>query len=163
MAEDFPDLVIPEGGADLAVNPFIAKNGDLRIWTSSLTLAEVYKPRAQPSDGMPTSKDKAFEEFLLQDFIVEAHLDHDTAVDARSLLRQHPQLKRAQDAVHLATARLWNCDELQTFDGKNLLPLNGQVYRADGKPLLIREPPPPVVGSQTDMFIPQPPRDPETG
>jgi predicted nucleic acid-binding protein len=130
----------------------LAKNGDLQIFTSTLTLTEVYKPGGQ-SVGISLQKLNAFEEFLLQDFIVEVQLDHDTAVDARNLLQQFPgKLKGCQDAIHLASARLSNCDELHTFDGRNLLPLNGTVIRIDGTPLLIREPPQPVVGTQQDLF-----------
>jgi predicted nucleic acid-binding protein len=129
----------------------LAKTGDLQIWTSSLTLVEVHPAPHKWSPG----KEKAFEDFLLQDFVYEVQLDHDVAVDARELLVQNPKLRRAPDAIHLASARQNNCDELHTFDSNNLLPLNGQIVRADGKSLLIREPPPPTVGKQDDMFAPQ--------
>ena len=32
MAEDIPDLLIPEGGADFVVNPFVTKEGQLPVF-----------------------------------------------------------------------------------------------------------------------------------
>jgi hypothetical protein len=56
-------------------------------------------------------------------------------------------------------------DELHTFDGINLLPLDGLVRRTDNIPLMIREPPAAVVGQQQDFFAPKqaPSEDPGTG
>jgi predicted nucleic acid-binding protein len=42
----------------------LAKAGDVQIWTSSLTLAEVYKNRSPMGAGLPQDKDQDFEAFL---------------------------------------------------------------------------------------------------
>jgi len=132
----------------------LARAGDVQIWTSSLTLAEVYKHRVGPDgSALPGERDGDFEAFLEQEFVVEVQVDHEIGVRARQLLRQHtPPLRRPADAIHLASALVNNLDELHTFDGNNLLPLNGTVRRADGVVLVIREPPPAVIGQQQDFF-----------
>jgi hypothetical protein len=42
-----------------------------------------------------------------------------------------------------STALRWNVDELHTFDRDDLIALNGQIDRADGKKLIIGKPPNP--------------------
>jgi predicted nucleic acid-binding protein len=119
-----------------------ARQREFDIWTSSLTLAEVFKKKC---DGtvvfLEDSKDLDFESFIAQDFLIEAQVDHDIGVLARRLLRQFPALKKPNDAIHLATAVMFNIDEFHTYDGENLLSLNGEVQRADGVALIICQPP----------------------
>jgi predicted nucleic acid-binding protein len=136
----------------------MARAGDFQIWTSTLTLVEVYKHRMSPQAGgaLAADKDQAFEAFLLQDFVYEVQLDREIALRARRLLRENLQLKKPQDAIHLATALINNLDEFHTFDGVNLIPLSLRVPRNDGVPLLIREPPPPIIGKQADLFVAPP-------
>jgi hypothetical protein len=62
---------------------------------------------------------------------------------ARRLLRKFPQIKKPQDAIHVATAVLNNVDELHTFDGSDLLPLDGQIPMQNGQKLKICHPPRP--------------------
>ncbi len=128
----------------------------MQIWTSSLTLAEVYKRRGAGTGAqLPAQHDQDLDAFFEQEFIIEVQVDHDIATRARGLLREHtPPLRNPMDAVHLATALANNLDELHTFDGNNLLPLDGQLARADGVPLQIREPPPPIIAQQQDFFPP---------
>ena len=92
------------------------------------------------------SKDPDFEAFIEQDFVTEVQVDHDIAVVARRLLRSNQQLKKPADAIHLATAVLYNLDEFHTYDGDNLLPLDGKIPRRDGVMLRICVPPPPKQG-----------------
>lgn len=133
----------------------MARARDFQIWTSSLTLVEVYKHRMAPpvSGALRADKDQEFEAFMLQDFVDEVQVDHEIALRARRLLRENFQLKKPKDAIHLATALVNNLDEFHTFDGVNLIPLSLKVARNDGVPLLIREPPPPVFGKQADLFV----------
>ena len=120
------------------------QNGDIEIWTSTYTLAEVFKRKCGDDRvGVPDNKDYIFEEFLDQDFVVYAQVDSDVGQLARRLLRRFEELKKPPDAVHLATAIIHNCDEMHTTDGENLLPLNGRISRLDKKPLLICRPPHP--------------------
>lgn len=132
----------------------LARAGDVQIWTSSLTLAEVYKHRVGPNGAaLAAEKDGEFEAYLEQEFVFEVQVDHEVGVRARQLLRQYtPPLRRPADAIHLASALVNSLDELHTFDGNNLLGLDGRVARADGVLLVIREPPPAVIGQQRDMF-----------
>lgn len=127
----------------------LAIAGQVEIWTSSLTLAEVFRKQCGgEATGLPADKDKEFEDFVAQDFIIEVQLDHQVGVAARRLLREHQPLKKPQDAVHLASATWNNLDEFHTFDQVNLLCLNGLVQTRGGKTLKICEPPLPPL----DLF-----------
>jgi hypothetical protein len=128
----------------------------VEIWTSALTLAEVFKV-TQPGgpQTIPAESDAKFEDFLDQDFVVIAQVDVDTGRLARRLLRQHGKLKKPPDAIHLATAVLNNLFEFHTFDGTNLLPLNGEVNRSDGVALTISFPPEPPVDPQGSLDLQQ--------
>jgi predicted nucleic acid-binding protein len=125
----------------------LARRGEVEIWTSSLTLAEVFKKQcdgpATPSTGLPEDQDGAFEAFISQDFVVEVQVDHQIGVTARRLLRKHSPLKKPQDGVHLASAVYHDLDEFHTFDAVNLLCLDGLVVTRNGHPLKICEPPAP--------------------
>lgn len=122
-----------------------ARKGEVEIWTSALTLAEVFRKQCGGTEasGLPADKDREFEDFLSQDFVYEVQLDRPIGVAARRLLRAHAQLKKPQDAVHLASAVMNNLSEFHTFDAVNLLCLNGFVTTRGGHPLLICEPPDP--------------------
>lgn len=130
-----------------------AQSGSVEIWTSTLSLAEVFKKKcngvnvttAQPSDAN-------FENFLSQDYVVLIQVDHDVGTVARRLLRAHPALAKPADAVHLASALLNNVDEMHTFDGDNLLGLDGVLDRADGTKLKICIPPTPPDPNAGTLF-----------
>lgn len=125
-----------------------AKKGNLEIWTSTFTLAEVYKKKCGDdpvASGIADGDDATFEEFLKQDYVFRVQVDDEVGTEARRLLRKYPALKKPQDAIHLATAIINNLDELHTFDGDNLTKLAGQVMRKDGKPLEIGPPQVPAV------------------
>ena len=122
----------------------LAKKGEVEIWTSSISLAEVFKKKCEGKDqSLEESKDVEFEKYVEQDFLVEVQVDHDVGLLARRLLRKYPALKKPNDAIHLATALLNNVDEMHTFDAENLLILGSQLDRADGKKLVICKPPQP--------------------
>lgn len=130
-----------------------AVKGEIEIWTSTLSLVEVFKKKC---DGVPVSipptSDEPFEDFLSQDYVVRVQLDADVGLLARRLLRKYPVLAKPADAVHLATALLNNAEELHTFDGNNLLSLNGQIERADGQTLKICRPPNPPDPNEGTLF-----------
>jgi predicted nucleic acid-binding protein len=134
----------------------LARNGHAEIWTSTYTLAEVFKRKCENvQTGLDEANDYIFEEFLEQDFVIYAQVDADVGRLARRLLRKHAELKKPPDAVHLATAILYNCDEFHTTDEDNLLPLNGRIIRLDRQPLVIcrpPEPPPPPPPPAPDLF-----------
>ena len=84
-----------------------AKGGNVELWTSNFTLAEVYK---RSCDGEQKSllpqQDQTFEEYILQDFVQRVQVDYDVGVLARRLLRAYPIIQKPQDGIHVATALL---------------------------------------------------------
>lgn len=121
-----------------------AKAGRVVIWTSTLTLAEVYKVKTKNGNKeLAGDKDADFENFLLQDFVQVVQVDRDIAIRSRRLCRKHQTLKKPNDGVHLATALTYNCDEFHTTDDKDLTPLSGLESTDDGRPLPVMYPPAP--------------------
>jgi predicted nucleic acid-binding protein len=119
-----------------------AEAGRCEIWTSAFTLAEVYKKKCSDGiGGLPQDKDKNFENYVEQEFVTKVQVDVDVGLLARRLLRQYPTIKKPQDAIHVATCLLNNLDELHTFDGSDLLTLDGQIPRRDRQNLRICIPP----------------------
>jgi len=133
----------------------LARRGEVEIWTSSLTLAEVFRKQCgvptTAANGLPEDKDLEFEAFVAQDFVVEVQVDHQIGIAARRLLRQHAKLRKPQDAIHLASALQHDLDEFHTFDADNLLGLDGLVQTRSGRSLKICEPPAPPA-PQPDLF-----------
>lgn len=130
-----------------------ARAGKLKIVTSTFTLAEVVKRKCGGAIVEAGEEhDDYFADLLQQDFVVVVNADWDAATKARALYREFNQhgLKKPQDALHLATAVLENVDEMHTFDGADLLKLNGKVKRDDGMTLTICEPP------EADPILSQP-------
>jgi predicted nucleic acid-binding protein len=103
-----------------------AERGEVEIWTSTITLAEVYKVRQ--GGEADSEADKKLDDFLSQPYIVHVQVDQDVALEARHLLRAKlPGLKKPYDAVHLASAIWHNIETFHTFDRDDLLPLSGHV------------------------------------
>jgi predicted nucleic acid-binding protein len=115
-----------------------AKKGECEIWTSTISVAEVYKSHAEAKAAVES--DKMIDTLFEQGHVRMVAADLLITKDARTLLREHNGLKKPFDAIHLATALRYNCDELHTFDGENLLSLNGNVVRSDGVRLIIKIP-----------------------
>lgn len=129
-----------------------ARRGELQILTSTFTLAEVYRLKCEESEkALPEEKDQIFEEFLSQEFIVYIQLTQDVGIYARRLLRRAEGLKKPQDAIHLASAAIYNADEFHTFDRDDLLRLDGKIDREDGEKLKICTPPIPSEPAQTEL------------
>ena len=90
---------------------------------------------------------------LEQPYVTRINVDSDIARLARKLRRQFPnELKKKGDAIHLATAVWWDADALHTYDGSDLLPLNGKINRTDGQPLPICVPDP-FAGTMFDASL----------
>jgi predicted nucleic acid-binding protein len=121
----------------------LAQKGEIEIWTSAFTLAEVFKRKCSETQvGIEPVDDTAFEDYLTQDCVQPVQVDVDVGTFARRLLRKFP-IRKPQDAIHAATAALNNIDELHTFDGNDLLPLDGQISMLNGEKLRICKPPTP--------------------
>lgn len=136
-----------------------ATKGLVEIWTSSLTRAEVFKVKC-PNDvkTLQEQKDRAFEEYLDQNFIVEVAVDRELGSLARVLMRKYsPPLNKPNDAIHLATALIHNLDEFNTYDREDLLRLDGKINKSNGDTMKICEVPNPPsfskqLGLDNDVF-----------
>ncbi|WP_395714336.1 type II toxin-antitoxin system VapC family toxin [Reyranella sp.] len=118
-----------------------AKKNEIEIWTSAISFAEVYKMKDDPAAPRPLDEqNKIIAAVLEQQFIQLVEVNTIIGASARALLQKHPELKKPYDAIHLASAAHWNLHALHTYDNANLLPLNGLVYRRDGKALEICKP-----------------------
>jgi predicted nucleic acid-binding protein len=115
-----------------------ASQGAYEIWTSTFTYAEVFKAKCEEGDvTLAAESDKRIDEMMEQPFVKRVQVDVPTGRLARQLLREHPELKKPQDAIHLATAIRQNVDALHTYDGSNLIKLDGKVRKENGDFLLI--------------------------
>lgn len=116
-----------------------AENGQCVIYTSTVSQVEVYKKKCERGDPKPLSdeNDKQIAAMFWSGHVKLIQLDANVAESARSLLRAHQCLKKAPDAIHLATALHWNCDVMHTYDGNDLLDLDGKLLRRDGENLEI--------------------------
>jgi len=118
-----------------------AKKNDIEIWTSTISFAEVYKMKDDPAAPRSLEEqNKIIAAVLEQQFVQLVEVNQIIGMNARDLLQKHPALKKPYDAIHLASAAHWNLHALHTYDNVNLLPLNGQVKRRDGRVLEIIKP-----------------------
>lgn len=120
------------------------EGGKTELHTSYAALTEVYRVKCEKGRQRPldSAEDERINWFMLQPFVNYSVLDEMTAVLAKKLLRTHGEIKKPMDGLHLATAVLRNVDEMHTYDGADLLALNGCVCRADGNPMTICLPAP---------------------
>ena len=132
-----------------------AEAGDAELWTSTFTLAEVWKRKCGDEHlSLPRAKDNIFEDFIEREFVRKIQVDVDVGMTARRLLRQFEGLGKPQDAIHVASCLLNNIDEMHTFDGDDLIKFDGQIPRIDRVKLTICPPPerPDSTDNQSDMF-----------
>jgi predicted nucleic acid-binding protein len=118
-----------------------AEDGNIEIVTSAFTLTEVFKKKCE-GKARPLSEegDERIEQYFQSPYIFLVQVDRNIATHARRLMRRHSELEKPQDAIHLASALRLNVDEMHTYDGADLLRLNGVCLRADGAPLVICTP-----------------------
>lgn len=121
-----------------------ARRGEYEIYTSTAVYLEVFKVSAEKGEALTIEEsDKRIDEMLDAPYVKRVQLDVEIAKLARQLRRSHaPPLKKRWDAIHLATALTHNVDALHTYDGSDLLPLDGKITRRDGKLLRICLPDP---------------------
>lgn len=100
-----------------------AESGEVKIVTSSMTLAEVVKSRnaAKISAG----KEAVLYDFFQNDFLVFVSVEWFVGNKARQIMHQHPTLKPI-DAIHLAIAVRAKVSEMHTYD-KALIRLSRKV------------------------------------
>ncbi len=130
-----------------------AQRGEIEIWTSAFTFAEVYKRRCSDENtGIGSEDDRAFEDYIEQEFVKVIQVDTDVRRGARVLLRTHPTIGKPQDAIHVASALIENVTELHTFDREDLLKLDGVIKCQNGEPLRIKRPADPPDPNAGTMF-----------
>lgn len=132
-----------------------AEKREIELWTSTFTLAEVWKRKCEGElTGLPQSADTVFEDYIEQEFVRKVQVDVDVGMLARRLLRQFPELGKPQDAIHVASCLLNNVDELHTFDDRDLRRFDGILPRRDHIKLAICPPPmrPESADDQAELF-----------
>lgn len=125
-----------------------AQRGEFEIWTSTFSYLEVLYVKNAFGEAYSHEKhDAAIFAALESPYVRRVQLDVEVAKLARTMKRlHHPMLGKRSDAIHLATAAYYNVEELHTWDGSDLLPLNGKILRRDGVFLPVRIPGPEMHG-----------------
>lgn len=100
-----------------------ARKGEIELYTSTLTLIEVFKV---PTTSKEEEAEEAIQKFFRNRWIRKQTPDWFVAIEARRLQRQFPHLD-GRDATHLATAVYVGADYLHTYDEDDLIHCNGQV------------------------------------
>lgn len=102
-----------------------AKNGDVQIYTSTVTLVEVVWIKGL--DRLDPKHEDAIQKFFGNKFIRLITCDRAIAGEARALMWRYPKLKN-KDAIHVASALSQPViDVLHSYDDDDLLPLSGQL------------------------------------
>lgn len=100
-----------------------AQRGEFKLFTSAMTLAEVYKLRHQPSTQNPSVVEDLLGDFE-EPWVEIIELDRDMGITANVLCRRFAANKLyPNDSLHLASALRVPCDYLLAYDR----PLNGVV------------------------------------
>lgn len=110
-----------------------AQKGDIIIVTSAITLTEVIRLKNRPS--LKEDQENKIRSFFRNQYISVRNLDRFVAEQARQLIWRHGI--KPKDATHLATALRWEVPVLDTYDGDDLIALDGKV---GDPPLRICEP-----------------------
>jgi predicted nucleic acid-binding protein len=114
-----------------------AELGEVVIFTSALTIAEVLWMRGAPA--IPKDKADIVRRFFRRSNLRVRNVTRGIAESAQDLVWNH----RPKDAIHVATALDAAAIALETFD-EGLIGKSGQV---GSPPLLIRKPLPPAQGT----------------
>lgn len=123
-----------------------AKNGKLKIVTSSLALAGIVKLESQGRPAQLKSEDsKKIKEFFMHEYFIFRDLDRKTAEIARELSWELGI--QSFDAIHVATAIRAKVDYFETLDTE----LIKKIINKIGEPkILVRKPH--LTEKQTDLF-----------
>jgi predicted nucleic acid-binding protein len=127
-----------------------AEAGKYEIWTSAYSYLEVIKGALGHGEvHHAEDDDEKVDRILAQPWVTAVQFDGEVAKLARSLrrkIRTDGEVVPRPDAIHSATAALYNCAEMHTWDGSHLLKHDQKILRDDGVPLTIRIPGPEVDG-----------------
>ena len=118
-----------------------AEKGDVQIWTSAFCIAEVYRVKCEKDWAkLSQDHDDQINNMFDQPFVETVQVDTEIARLAKKLLRTHEGLKKPSDAIHLATAVHWDLEQFHTYDGSDLLHLDGKVQTDNGGQISICKP-----------------------
>lgn len=109
-----------------------AEAGNVDIVCSTWTIAEVVRLKGDPAP-ISVSDEQKIRDFFENPYIHARTLDRFTAELSAKITRQFGV--KPKDAVHLATAILWEADEFHTYEDK-LVNLDGQIEMTPGGPTL---------------------------
>jgi predicted nucleic acid-binding protein len=132
--------LLPEPDRAAECRPLIraAQKGEILIVTSALTLTEVIKLKDHPP--LKDEQEKKIHSFFQNDYISVRNVDRFVAERARRLIWEHGV--KPKDATHVATALRWRIPVLDTYDGDDLIPLDGKLGEPPlriGKPFIPHE------------------------
>ena len=129
-----------------------ARRGLIQIWTSTIAIVEVNRLASEMNVARPIPDTglRVIDDLLFQPFVNLLSMDTIVAKKARQLLREMPGLTKRPDAMHLASAIEWNIPIFQTYDGSDLLHLNGKIECRDGTNMEICLPYDPFGGEMFD-------------
>jgi len=118
-----------------------ARRGLIELWTSTVAIVEVNRlaSEMQMAKPIPPESLEKLDGLLFQPFVKLINLDQIVAKRARKIIRETPGLKKKPDAIHLASAVVWNIPLFHTYDRNDLLHLNGSVSCMDGTAMEITE------------------------
>lgn len=116
-----------------------ARAGGFEIWTSTLSILEVRRLRAEEQEAKPLGPEKLkiIAAFFRQPSVKLVPLALDIAEHARELVRTTDGLGKWQDAVHLASALRWDVTLFHTYDQTDLLHLSERLRCRNGDRLTI--------------------------
>jgi len=119
-----------------------AREGKLELWASVMSIVEANRLKSESGNPKPIAPDSltTLDDVFFQPFVKLVALDIPISRDARKLVREIQGLSKKPDAIHLATAQFWNVSVLHTYDGNDLLHLDGKMKCRDGSTLRIIEP-----------------------
>ena len=111
-----------------------AQRGHIEIYTSTVAIVEVNRlaSEMQMPKPIPPESIAKIDGLLFQHFVKLINVDQIVAKRARKLIRETPKLKKKPDAIHLASAIIWNIPLFHTYDNDDLLHLNGSISCLDG-------------------------------
>jgi len=109
-----------------------AENGDFPIYTSALTIAEVYKQKGNPIGALTSDQSDRILEYFEHEYIKIIDIDRRVAEEAHRLSRKFGLTPN--DAIHLASALKAQCDKLLTWD------VNSFISKVQHKEIIVEEP-----------------------
>lgn len=121
-----------------------AKSGLYNLVTSIISIPQCWHSPSEHNSPTPLSEEneQKINELFNQEFVVIVQLSMPVALHARSLSRQYTELRKFEDAIHVASAIHSNSPILHTYDRDHLLRLHNRLRCRNKKTIEIIEPAP---------------------